>query len=288
MLHFSHEKFKELMKIPENKTCFDCDTKSCQWASINNGIFLCTNCSGIHRGLGVEKSYIRSILWDNWNEYQIEFMLKGGNKQLKDLLKEYSFNTKLINSKKFYQTKIMDYYRKYLKSKVEGITFSELPPSKEEAFEESYININTNNENKFCSVGSVNPIIIEENSVTIKDNIKNWIGWAYHGTKDTINNLEIGNKISNIGNSIIEGGNKIIENEKIQNIKKIANDNISYYFNWIIGNKRNNINNEQEHSNNKDEINDTKKYINEENFSNEEVKENNQNEININHYIQNK
>lgn len=50
MHRFSNEIFKELMKIPENKKCFDCDKISCQWASINNGIFLCTNCSGIHRG----------------------------------------------------------------------------------------------------------------------------------------------------------------------------------------------------------------------------------------------
>ena len=290
MLHFSHEKFKELMIIPENKKCFDCDTKSCQWASINNGIFLCTNCSGIHRGLGVEKSYIRSILQDNWSEYQLDFMYKGGNKQLKDLLNEYSFDSKTMDSQRFYRTKIMDYYRKYLKSKVEGVTFNESPPSKEEAFEESLININNNNENKFSSVGSVNQSQKEDNDVTIQDNIKNWLGWAYNGTKETINNLEIGNKITNIGNSIIEGGNRIIENEKVKNFKKIANDNISYYFNWIIGKKKNNddINNSNSQiQNNRNGID--KKYVNgEENISNCDLKENNQNDINVNYYLSNK
>ena len=106
MLHFSHEKIKELMKIPENKKCFDCDNPSCQWASVNNGIFLCTNCSDMHRGLGVEISYIRSILWDNWTENQIQFMIKGGNKQLKEFLKTYSFDNKSITSEQSYKKKI--------------------------------------------------------------------------------------------------------------------------------------------------------------------------------------
>lgn len=36
------------------------------WASINNGIFLCLNCAGEHRGYGVSISYIRSITIDTW------------------------------------------------------------------------------------------------------------------------------------------------------------------------------------------------------------------------------
>lgn len=36
------------------------------WASINNGIFLCLNCAGEHRGLGVSISYMRSATIDTW------------------------------------------------------------------------------------------------------------------------------------------------------------------------------------------------------------------------------
>ena len=118
MIHYSYSNFKELMKIPENKKCFDCDNISCQWASVNKGIFLCTNCSGIYRGLGIRKSYIKSILWDNWTENQIEFMKQGGNKKLNEFLQKYNFDKKSIIHEKFYQTKIMEYYRKYLKNKV--------------------------------------------------------------------------------------------------------------------------------------------------------------------------
>lgn len=251
MLHFSHRKFKELMKIPENKKCFDCNNMSCQWASINNGIFLCSKCSGFHRGLGVENSYIRSILWDNWTEEQIEYMNKGGNKQLKDLLKIYSFDFKSINHEKLYQTKIMEYYRKYLKSKVEGKIFSEFLPSEEEAFEDSCLNTNINDETKFSSIGSNNLDDNKRNEISFQDNIKNWLDKAYKDTKDTINNLEIGNKLSSMGNSIIETGNTIIENEKIQNFVKKSKDSLSYYFNWIIGNTKNSdeINNFQDKNN---------------------------------------
>lgn len=238
-MHFSHEGFKELMKIPENRKCFDCDSISCQWASINNGIFLCTNCSGIHRGLGVEKSYIRSILWDNWTDNQIEFMRKGGNKQLKELLNLYSFDIKSMSPEKFYNTKIMDFYRKYLKTKVEGNSFTESPPSKEEAFNESFINNNINNENKFSSFGSVHQDNNTDNNISFQDSIKDWMDKAYQGTKDSFSKLELGNKLTYAKNTIIDTGNKIIDNVQIKDIVKKTNETFSYYFNWIIGNNKN-------------------------------------------------
>jgi len=280
MHRFSNEIFKELMKIPENKKCFDCDKISCQWASINNGIFLCTNCSGIHRGLGVDKSYIRSILWDNWSDNQLEFMKQGGNKKLKDFLKLYSFDIKPISAQKFYQTKIMEYYRKDLKNKVEGNPVVEILPSREEAFENSDDDANKNNEDKYSSIGSLGiNNDIEQNDLSFQNNIKNWFDKAYEGTKDTINNLELGNKIVNVTNSILDTGNKFIEKAQIKSY-------FSSYYNWIWGNNNTNseINESQNYNNNKNII----EYKNNNVKDNNKSKENINNDININYNFENK
>jgi hypothetical protein len=45
------------------------------WASANLGIFLCLNCSGCHRSLGVHISQVRSITMDAWFPDQIEVRL---------------------------------------------------------------------------------------------------------------------------------------------------------------------------------------------------------------------
>ena len=215
-MHFSNEEFTELMKIKENKLCFDCNVKSCQWASINNGIFLCTNCSGIHRGLGVDKSYIRSILWDNWTENQLEFMKQGGNNTLKEFLVNYPYDIKQITPEKFYGSKIISHYRKLLKSRVDKNKFDLLPPSKEEAFEENEI-ANLNKENSFSSYASIGQNNnVEENNEINNDNsyiktigekyntVKDFVGKTLEGAKNTVSKWDLGTKFTNAKNKIFE------------------------------------------------------------------------------------
>ncbi|EHH16873.1 hypothetical protein EGK_12240, partial [Macaca mulatta] len=52
--------------IPGNASCCDCGLADPRWASINLGITLCIECSGIHRSLGVHFSKVRSLTLDTW------------------------------------------------------------------------------------------------------------------------------------------------------------------------------------------------------------------------------
>ncbi|KAK9702380.1 hypothetical protein K7432_011271 [Basidiobolus ranarum] len=50
---------------PTNHYCADCGSKNPEWCSINLGILLCIECSGVHRSLGTHISKIRSLTLDN-------------------------------------------------------------------------------------------------------------------------------------------------------------------------------------------------------------------------------
>ena len=116
--NYSHPDIPEILKKGENSKCVDCGTENPKWASMNNGVFLCLKCAGIHRSFGMSVSLIRSLQIDSWTEKQLLYLTKGGNINFKNNLSEFNIaETAALDIK--YKSKAADYYRKYLKNEVE-------------------------------------------------------------------------------------------------------------------------------------------------------------------------
>ncbi|XP_073984823.1 centaurin-gamma-1A-like isoform X2 [Rhodnius prolixus] len=66
-------------RVPGNGFCADCDAPNPDWASLNLGVLLCIECSGIHRNLGSHISKVRSLHLDEWPAGHLSVMLSVGN-----------------------------------------------------------------------------------------------------------------------------------------------------------------------------------------------------------------
>jgi len=99
-----------------NKYCADCGTLGVAFVSVNNAVFLCSECGELHKSLDESVSIIKSI--NKLTSQDILIVSLGGNEKLHEFLENYSLNS--FPAKDKYESTAARYYRANVKINITG------------------------------------------------------------------------------------------------------------------------------------------------------------------------
>ena len=107
-----HQQLNNFRIKGENNICADCGVKPTQWASVNIGVFICTDCAQIHRGVGTHITKVKSCMGSyNWHPDELENMFNKGNKKMNKI---YDTNFNMIKPTK---DSSLEYKKEYISNK---------------------------------------------------------------------------------------------------------------------------------------------------------------------------